>query len=385
MSSTNLSGSTTDPGDRSAAEIEREVEQTRARLTGTVEELKDRVSPGTLADEAMTWLRGSGGRQFLDNLGGTLRDNPVPVMLIAAGIGWLALGGRGEPRRDGGWRDETDRDVAYPARGGAYAGEAYRPAAHAAPHGSSGSDGPSLGERAGDAAAGLRDRAEDLAGRVGAAADEAWQGAGRAWNAASDSAGGLGRGAYRLGEDAGRRVSGVVADQPLLLGAVGLALGATLGALMPSSEAEDRLMGETRDRMADRLAGLADEARQRAKETAGEQAERAGEQIGAVASQGAKALGEVARDLREAVERTAQEVSATVRDPGPDKPERGTPAGSPAGGTQGGTPAATQGGMPGAKPAGTPGGTPGSTGVTPGASPASVGGSRPSAPGTGPV
>ena len=31
-----------DMGDRSAAQIEREVEQTRARLTGTVQELKER-------------------------------------------------------------------------------------------------------------------------------------------------------------------------------------------------------------------------------------------------------------------------------------------------------------------------------------------------------
>ena len=69
--------SSTNPGDRSAAEIERDVERTRARLTGTVEELKDRVSPGQMAEQAMDWLRSSGGRRFAGNLGATVRDNPV--------------------------------------------------------------------------------------------------------------------------------------------------------------------------------------------------------------------------------------------------------------------------------------------------------------------
>ncbi|PWS34913.1 hypothetical protein DFH01_21445 [Falsiroseomonas bella] len=431
MSSTR---STTNPGDRSAAEIEREVEQTRARLTGTVEELKDRVSPGTLADQAMDWLRGSGGRQFLDNLGGTLRDNPVPVVLVAAGIGWLALSGRGGPRRSRRWYDDDDRytedtgyDAGYPVGAGAYPGESYPPETYAGQPGTEADGGPSLGERAGEAAeglrrraaglghsaasraAGLRDRAGDLAGRVGEAADEAWHGAtgaarsaaagashagrqvahgaGRAWDAASDTASDLGRGAYRLGEGAGRRMSAAVEEQPLLLGAFGLAIGATMGALMPATEAEDRLMGETRDRMADRLSGLAGEAYERAKETAGEQAQRAGEQLGAVARDGAQALGDVARDLRETVERTAHDAAATAREAADKAREKAEKAGPGASGGTATGPASTPGSTPGTTSGTTTGtgtATPGSTGVTPGASPGSVGGS-PSTTRIGPV
>ena len=45
-----------DTGGRSAAEIEREVEQSRNRLTDTVQELRDRVSPTQMAEQAMDWV-----------------------------------------------------------------------------------------------------------------------------------------------------------------------------------------------------------------------------------------------------------------------------------------------------------------------------------------
>lgn len=286
-------------GDRSAAEIERDVERTRARLTGTVEELKDRVSPGQLAEQAMDWMRGSGGKQFVNNLGTTLRDNPMPVLLVAAGIGWMALSS-GRERTPRGWSDddETRYRGVYAGSdntGGAYAGESYPPETYA---GQSDSKGPSLGERAGEAAEGLRDKASDLANRVtGTAGDAAQraagaarsladgaaaggrqvaQRAGEAWHGATDRAADLGDRAYRYGADARRSVAQTLESQPLLLGAIGFAVGAALGALVPHSAAEDRLMGESRDRVADRLSSLAGEAYGKAREIAGEQVARAG-------------------------------------------------------------------------------------------------------------
>jgi hypothetical protein len=290
----------TDPGDRSAAEIERDVERTRARLTGTVEELKDRVSPSQLADQAMDWLRGSGGRQFVNNLGTTLRDNPMPVLLVAAGIGWMALsGGRDRaPRR---WSDDDRDETRY--RGvysgvdyaSGYTGESYPPETYAGQGLRDEGGGASLGERAGEAAGGLRDKAAELANRASGAASGAVQGAtdaarsvadsvaaggrqatrraGEAWHGAADRA-------YRYGAGAGRSVSETLEAQPLLLGAVGFAVGAALGALVPHSAAEDRLMGESRDRVADRLSSLANEAYGKARDMASEQAARAQQNLG---------------------------------------------------------------------------------------------------------
>jgi hypothetical protein len=50
--------STTDPGSRSAAEIEREVEQTRASLTDTLDKLRKRTSPG---QHLVAWIAGPSG------------------------------------------------------------------------------------------------------------------------------------------------------------------------------------------------------------------------------------------------------------------------------------------------------------------------------------
>uniref|UniRef100_UPI0022EAD41E DUF3618 domain-containing protein n=1 Tax=Falsiroseomonas oryzae TaxID=2766473 RepID=UPI0022EAD41E len=174
--------SITDPGERSAADIEREVEATRARLTGTVEELKERVAPGQVAEQAMDWLRGSGGREFLGNLGTTIRDNPMPVLLVAAGIGWLALSGGRDRAASRAW--SRDDRAAPPVEGGqgyagaypgeiygeSYAGESYPPETYARRTGDAG--GPSVTARAGEAATGLRDRAGAVAERAGEAASE---------------------------------------------------------------------------------------------------------------------------------------------------------------------------------------------------------------------
>ncbi|MFC7553217.1 hypothetical protein ACFQU7_14700 [Pseudoroseomonas wenyumeiae] len=39
----------------------------------------------------MDYARTSGGAEFTRNLGAQVRDNPLPVLLIGAGIGWLLL------------------------------------------------------------------------------------------------------------------------------------------------------------------------------------------------------------------------------------------------------------------------------------------------------
>jgi len=342
-------------GDRSAAEIEREVERNRARLMNTAEELKERVSPSQLADQAVEWLRGSGGREFVGNMGATVRDNPLPVLMIGAGIAWLAFGGRSEAAgrsryASSSYDDLSDTRMPYAASGeyapgltegtssgGSYAGSRYAGGT------SGGSSGPGIGERISETASDLKERAGDLAARAGETASEAWERAKASAQSLAGSVTGSARGATdrvsRYGSVPGeygyrtrRSVEEVFESQPLLIGAVGLAIGAALGAMLPSTETEDRLLGEQRDRIADRLQGAAGEVYGQAREQLGEAYERGKERLsesGLTPSRGAAVVGEVARELREAVERTAEEVAGAARS-GTDR-DPGTPGGRPGG------------------------------------------------------
>ncbi len=49
---------------RSPAEIEREVEETRARLRADLADMRGRLSPGTMVDQAIDYARQSGGAEF---------------------------------------------------------------------------------------------------------------------------------------------------------------------------------------------------------------------------------------------------------------------------------------------------------------------------------
>ncbi len=80
------------PDDRTPEQIEREIEQTRRNTAATLAAIEDRLAPGRLVDEAWSYLRNSGqGQTFVSNLSATVRDNPIPVALLAISLAWLGI------------------------------------------------------------------------------------------------------------------------------------------------------------------------------------------------------------------------------------------------------------------------------------------------------
>jgi hypothetical protein len=78
-----------------AAEIERNLDQTRARLNRNLETLEDRISPNQIMEQALAYLRTGQGAAFTRNLGASVRDNPLPAAITGIGLAWLmASGGR---------------------------------------------------------------------------------------------------------------------------------------------------------------------------------------------------------------------------------------------------------------------------------------------------
>jgi hypothetical protein len=218
--------------DKTSAEIEREVEATRAGLTATLDELKDRLSPGQLIDQVFDFSKDSGGREFMNSLGGAVRANPIPVLLIGAGIAWLLAGGgsrnryieedetsettlagrrRGRARRgQASWADDDPELAELEAAGRrgrrgrlGRAEDAAEDAYHSAVHGAE------------EAAAGIAGRARDLgarAGRTGA----------RAWDAAAETGAELGSEAASV---AGRAASAVGSAAASLAGQAASVVG----------------------------------------------------------------------------------------------------------------------------------------------------------------
>src|SRR5215472_2715239 len=74
-----------------SARLEREAEETLWQLSGTLEELRGRMTPGRVVDQVIDHTRGSPASEFLSNLGRDVRENPMPLVVVGIGILWLLL------------------------------------------------------------------------------------------------------------------------------------------------------------------------------------------------------------------------------------------------------------------------------------------------------
>ena len=217
----------TPESEKSPAQIESEIVRTRSEMGRTLNALQNRLSPGQLLDGALGQL-GAGSGQFAASLGRTVRANPVPTTLVGLGLGWLMIAGSGTGSRDAAGREPApvaDRRLSSsPATSGAA-----RPDRPARGSGEADDDEGSGGRMQG-VVDDLRDRAGGVRRRAGAAAAES----------------------RRRVASARQRVGRFVDEQPLLLGAVGVAIGAVLAAALPATRRENTLFGETRDRLKDK-------------------------------------------------------------------------------------------------------------------------------------
>lgn len=212
-------------------EIEREIERTRLEMSGTLQEIQRRLSPGQLLDEGLAYLREGGPGQFASNLGESVKREPLPVALIGIGVGWLMLNGRRGNRYQSADWDYVSTSTSSEPSALSKAGDKARETAHRF-----GDAAEATGERVSQFARGTRDQAQHIGERVSQIAHDT-----------RDQAEHYTRAAQRQYQRARHKAKSVIEEQPLLLGVLGLALGATLGALLPSTRKEDELMGETRD------------------------------------------------------------------------------------------------------------------------------------------
>jgi ElaB/YqjD/DUF883 family membrane-anchored ribosome-binding protein len=198
------------PGaNRDPEHLERTADRIRADLDATLDALERKLSPSQLLDRSIEYLREHGG-EMAYAVGDSVRRNPVPILLTVAGIGWLIASAV---------RKRATIDVT-PA-----------------------------------AAADLDDvdDLEDLED-VDDLDDEMPEDSSYRERYSSP------RSRFRDGMAAARartrraqyRAVSALEERPLLFGGLAVAVGALLGALIPSTEYEDKVVGQMRDRAVER-------------------------------------------------------------------------------------------------------------------------------------
>lgn len=265
-------------GSPETTRIERDLEETRARLDATIGALQQKLSPGQLLDQSLAYLKDSGGGEFAHNLKSNVQTNPLPVALVGIGLAWLMMGGHGraapaqQPTRlagghedlaSGDWAghygvDAISRAEAAAAgvrRTASETAEAFQERLYLAKGKALG-----VGRNVGEALT-------DFGSRVDAAMQQARTSAGETARSLRHAAGsaldttrdatGRATGAAR---DAADRAAGFLQDQPLVTGAIGVSVGALLAALLPPSRAEDELLGGIGDKLKERAYEAADTA-----------------------------------------------------------------------------------------------------------------------------
>ena len=264
----------TNPGDRSVTELEREVDRERERVSATIDELQSRASMGNIVDQLVKAV-GENGGDISRNVGRSLRENPMAALLTGVGLAWLMAG---SSRRHGkGWWLGFGRPALPSRHRPGFAdfrrfgrsdrrrrvGTVWRALTEApAP------SGEGLGQRAAEAAgrigegvsetvAGLKDRAADFAHAAGSRLGQAGDAVRGVGSTARHHAGAARRGAAGASSDMRQGLDSFMEEQPLVLGAIAMALGAAVGGALPRSRIEDRVFGEQSDRAMETVRTLA--------------------------------------------------------------------------------------------------------------------------------
>jgi len=226
---------------RTAEEIEAEVEASRNDLDRNVEALKQKMTPGQLFDEASRMMGGA-GQQVASRFADQAKANPMPLAVMGLGLAWLMMSntqGRAGPA-----------DGLYERR--SFGQTPFENAVH---EGAGGAD--SLKNKAhalGDKVQGLVAGVQDKVANAGASAADAGRTAGEGLSSMASNARDK---AAEVGQQAQRTFQQTLEREPLLLAALGLVVGAAIGAALPRTETENRVMGGTRDQLLDKGKDLA--------------------------------------------------------------------------------------------------------------------------------
>jgi hypothetical protein len=239
--------------DQRTQQIRQEIDQTRAELSETIDAIQDRLKPANVVASATDSVKSAATqrvrdmaetanetaqqamdytRQRANQAMGSARQNSIPLAMIGIGAAWL-LANRSRHSSGGSGRSTyATGDYGY----GNYAEDW--------------SDANSAGWREDSSEPGVVERAREYA---------------------SQTTGNVRRMARQRQNQLWRAID----ENPLLVGAGALMLGAALGLAVPETEAENEWMGEARDTVVNRARDMARDAAEHVQNTASSVADAA--------------------------------------------------------------------------------------------------------------
>jgi ElaB/YqjD/DUF883 family membrane-anchored ribosome-binding protein len=265
--------------DHESEHLRHEIQDTRGRMSETLDELSVRLNPNRIKEQVKENIReATVGRvehmarhaservnETRLGLMDTIRDNPIPAAMIGVGIGWMLFNGRRSHTHPASTWSDTGRSGDY-NRG--YYGDlsATTPRLQQDDAGGIGSsispiEEPGVMDR-------LRSKASDVGDTAGDVIDTARERVSdvseRVQNAASNVADTTRYQVRRL-ED---RFSDTLHENPLAIGAAAVAIGLVAGLAIPESRREHELMGGAREQLVERVRDRAEDVKDRVQNVA---------------------------------------------------------------------------------------------------------------------
>ncbi|MDB6141935.1 MAG: Protein of uncharacterized function [Pseudomonas sp.] len=223
---------------KSPEALEREINARRASIGSLVDALENKLSPGQLVDQVLAFTKSSGG-EFFNNFGNTVKANPVPTILTSIGVMWLMLGQNRRPPAPG----ESLFD---------HLGERVSSTAEHLSDSLGNAKDRMTGKTNGitEKASHLADSAAGFTHNVG----DKMSAVGDQLQASAHTAADTVR---RQGQQLQASFDYMIREQPLALAAMGIALGAAIGAALPSTDRENKIMGAASDQITQKAKTMA--------------------------------------------------------------------------------------------------------------------------------
>lgn len=244
-------------------EIRAQIEETRGQMSETIDAIQERLSFANISEQVKDQVSEQfssayesvkdtvydatikKAKDFMKTAGEEIsgsamlkkaQDNPLPLVIIGLGIGLLAYGGLSRKKNKNKKKYASYR---YDSEGGNTRREKSLSRSRGRSNKSMLKDAR---EKIGGAYEGVASAAEDAYESVTNAASDAYEGAG---NIASETYKKVGS----YGTQARETYDHFIEENPLVVGAAALAVGAAVGMTIPSTRYENELMGEARQNL----------------------------------------------------------------------------------------------------------------------------------------